>query len=149
MSVELKDLEVGSVVVDIRGAIGIVTELKLSNPTYPVIFAVKASGSHYKARPDQFRAVIGKADINAFKGASDKPTERPVSSGTDLSFLMPEPLRSMGLKIGDKIKVKQGFSVVDAIFNGYKASRPKYPISYEINGKRWKGAVSIIVSKAA
>jgi hypothetical protein len=146
MSVELKDLEVGSIVVDIRGCLAIVLETN-HTPTYPIIFATKASGSRYKGRPTDFRTVIGKADINAFNGASTMSSTLSVSGGMDL--FLPEPLRSMGLKIGDPIKVKHGYAVVNAIFDGYKMSRPKYPVSYIIDGKRWKGMVSAIVGKAA
>ena len=151
MTVELKDIEVGSVVIDCRGAIGIVTEIT-SRPTWPITYALKASGSLYKGKPEIFKAIIGKVDINVFKAASEAPVVSQVFgefNGTDISLLMPEPLRSMGLKIGDKIKIKHGFTVVEAIFDGYKLSRPKYPISYTINGKRWKGTTSAIVGKAA
>jgi hypothetical protein len=148
MSVELRDIEVGSVVVDCRGAIGIVTEIT-NRPAWPITYAVKASGSLYKGKPELFKAIIGKVDINAFKAASEAPVVSQVFGGSDPSFLMPEPLRSMGLKIGDKIKVKHGFDVVEAIFDGFKPSRPKYPISYTMNGRRWKGTTYAIVGKAA
>jgi hypothetical protein len=151
MSVELKDIEIGSVVIDNRGAIGIVTDIVLNRPTWPIVFAVKASGSLYKGRPDLFKAVIGKVDIAAFKAASKAPADLPERKDMSDIFpgLIPEPLRSMGLKVGDKINVNHGFSVVEAIYDGYKFSRPKYPITYTINGKRWKGAASVVVGKVA
>jgi hypothetical protein len=150
MPVELKDVEVGSVVIDDRGSIGIVTDIVLSRPKYPITFAIKASGSLYKGNPANFKAVIGKVDIQAFKAASSKPTalSEPLF-GFDPMFL-PEPLKSLNLKPGDKINVRHGFGKVsEAVYEGYKPSRPKYPISYTIDGKRWKGPISAIVGKAA
>ena len=129
---------------DRRGCIGIV--LATSNtPTYPIIFAVKASGSRYKGRPADFKAVIGKADVAAFQAAC--VASEPIVTCPDI--FLPEPLKSMNLKPGDKIKVRHGGTIVEAIYQGYKFSRPKYPISYTIDGRNWKGTAMGILGKAA
>jgi hypothetical protein len=142
---EMKDIEAGSVLIDNRGAICIVTEICHSRPAYPITFAVKASGSLYRGRPDEFKACVGKVDVDAFKKAMGASTPR--SSGDDI--FLPEPLKRMNIKIGDKIKVWHGGIETVAVFEGYKYSRPKYPVSYTINGKPWKGAVSEILGKVA
>lgn len=97
MSVELKDLEVGSIVVDCTDSIGIVLETNRT-PTYPIVYAKKASGSRYKARPSDFKAVIGKGDINAFNGATVASTGRFDAANDIDSLFMPEPLKSMGVE---------------------------------------------------
>ena len=146
MSVELKDLVVGSVVIDNRGSIGIVVETN-HTPTYPIIFAVKASGSRYKGRPTDFRAVIGTVDAKAFLEACRQSIERSEPLFGENPMFLPEPLKGMNLKIGDKIKIRHGFSVVNAVYEGYSYSRPKYPVSYTINGKKWKCPAAAVVSK--
>ena len=148
MSVELKDLEVGSIVVDCTDSIGIVLETNRT-PTYPIVYAKKASGSRYKARPSDFKAVIGKGDINAFNGATAASTGRSEATDAFDAMFMPEPLKSMGLKIGDKINIRHGYGTSVAIYGGYKPSRPINPVSFTIDGRRYKGSVSLIISKAA
>lgn len=148
MPVELKNVEVGSVVVDDRGGIGIVIDIVLSRPKYPLTYALKASGSLYKASPANIRAVIGKVGVATFKAACSKPIVPQPMFGFDDNFL-PEPLKSMNLKPGDRIKVRHGGTIVEAIYQGYKFSRPKYPISYTIDGRNWKGPAIGILGKAA
>ena len=145
--VELKDLAVGSVVVDCRGGIGIVMDIT-NRPKYPVTYAVKASGSRYKADPGQFRCVVGKIDVEAFKAAVNTPLFPLVESGLQ-SMYLPESLKGMNLKVGDKIVVKHGYKTVEAVFEEFIFTRPKYPVTYSINGKRWKGKYESIVSKVA
>lgn len=148
MNVTLEQLKAGSVVIDSRGTIGVVTEIRANNPMYPVIFAVKASGTQYKAKPGDFKAVIGQVDLELFKGvqeASKVVKEKVSMFGLDVGA----PGNLKGVKVGEAIMVSHYNKVVQAVFEGYSWNRPKYPVAYSINGKKWKGADSVVVGKAA
>ena len=148
MNVTLEQLKAGSVVVDARGTIGVVMEIRMSNPTYPVIFAVKASGTQYKAKPSDFRAVIGQADLDVFKGVQEASKEAKGQGGM-FGLDVGAPGNLKGVKVGESIMVNHGGRVVQAVFERYVWNRPKYPVVYSINGKTWKGPDSVVVGKAA
>jgi len=137
------------VAIDERGAICVVTEIRANAPAWPVIFAVKASGAAYKGRPETFKAVVGSVDLAAFKAASGAAggAREKRSAGTDVDFLVPTVLK--GVKVGDTVRLKHRYEVVEATYLGYNRNRPKYPVTYELNGKRWKGPLEIVVGKVA
>jgi hypothetical protein len=148
MSVQLEDLKPGVVAIDDRGSICVVTEIHPERPAWPVVFVVKASGSAYKGRADTFKAVVGSVDLNAFTGILKEAVEKKVQvQGLDWDPFVPESLK--GIKIDDVINVTHGSRVVEAVYKGYNSNRPKYPISYTINGKKWKGSLSAVVGKVA
>lgn len=136
---------VGSVVVDLNGSIGVVMEIRPASAT-PIIYAVKASGSLYRARLDMFKAVVGSVDVGALKAIMEEARAAKVR-GFDDDFMVPEPLK--GIKIGDKIKVRQGFGVKEVIYKGYNPNRPKMPVSYDDEGKSYKSTVSCVMGKVA
>ena len=121
------------------------TEVRSDRPAWPVIFALKASGTAYKGRPDMFKAVVGSVDLEAFRGVQEAAREAVVADVP--LFGCPENLK--GLKVGDRINVTHGSKLVEAVYDGYDYRRPKYPVSYTINGRRRKGRAEGVVGKAA
>lgn len=148
MSVNLSELKPGVVVVESDGSICVITELRQGSPVYPVLYVRKqVTGTVYKGRPESFKAVIGQVDLGALKGLLEGVKEERHQGFDEPLFDCPENLK--GLKVGDAIKVKHGYVVVEAVYGGYSHNRPKYPISYTVNGKRFKGVVAAVVGKAA
>ena len=148
MSVQLSDLKPGAVVVGQDGKIAVVVSVDLNRPRRPVSVRMKAGGTLYVAGVDMFSAVVGQVDMAKFDGAVQAaPMWTPLSSVE--SFGLPENIKAMDLKAGDLIRFKHGGKVATVTFNGFNWNRPKYPVSYALNGKQWKGKVEGIVEKAA
>ena len=78
-------------------------------------------------------------------GLGDFGTAAPPDSG---SPFLPSELRALGIKAGDDVMVRHGYKEQRATFTGYHPERPKYPISYTLNGKQWKGPIACILGKA-
>lgn len=148
MSLALNDLKAGQVVLDTVGNVWIVTGIAPNRPVKPVQIVKKAGGTMYVAPVSMFTSIVGTVDLEKFK-VSVLPlvpaTREPMfGDGT-----MPENIRALNLKSGDVVTVSHGFKKVTATFTGFNWNRPKYPVSYEINGKKWKGPYTTIVGKAA
>ena len=146
MGMTLNELVPGTVAITINDDIAVITGHNLSRPKYPISYKVKASPKGYKGRPEDFRVIIGKVDVQAFLGACEASAVVPAM---DWSPYMPEPLKSMNIGVGDVISVRHGHGVVQAVFKGWNPGRPKYPITYDYNGKSWKGVVAAVVGKVA
>ena len=147
----VSDLEAGSVAVTADGKLAVIVGIAPNRPKNCIKLKMTADGKTYVASPDYFRAVVGSVDLDKFEAAA-KPRERlELASRQSLfgSSLIPENLRAMDLKPGDSIRVRHGRKVVVATFGGYNFNRPKYPVSYTINGKPWKGTYQGVVSKVA
>jgi len=145
----LADLKPGSVVVDDRNKIAIVTEHKLNYPKNPIIFVYTAGpGGQYKGPVSMFKAVIGTVELDKLTTAGGGVGAVPQrNDGVDSGFFIPEVLK--GIKIGDKILLRspnnpQGEVV---IYQGYKRSRPKFPISFTRNGRPMKGTLGSFIGK--
>lgn len=145
---KLDEIEVGDVLVTVRREIVCVMEVK-SESANPIRFEMKV-GKRYQAKPNFFVSKIGTFDTGAVRtametqfGGLDSPREPKPGS----SFL-PAALREMGIKAGDTINVRHGASTREAVFVGYYPQRPRYPISYTVNGKMWKGTEGSVIGKA-
>ena len=143
---KLEDLKPGAVVVEERGGfICVVMEIRAG--ACPVIYARgKVAAGLYKGRPEDFKAVVGQVDLAALKAMVDEAREDKATGYDDLPFA-PEALK--GLKIGDVINVRVGASVEKAIYKGYHPGRPRFPVSFELNGRNYKSPVQTVVGKAA
>jgi hypothetical protein len=145
---QLAEIQVGDVLTTVRSDIGCVIEVKHSSAN-PIRFQMKV-GKTYQAKPDFFVSKIGTFDPEALKSSLDNrfgSLVQPSSNDGLEDFLLPPHLKAMGLKAGDSIQVRHGGRTLTAIYEGFKPSRPKYPISYSINGKKWKGPVTCIMVK--
>ena len=144
---QLEQIRVGDVLTTVRGDIVCVTEVKPESAN-PIRFQIKV-GKTYLAKTDFFVSKVGTFDPDSLRVASDNrfgSLGLPKDQQTG-SFFMPQNLKAMGLKVGEEINIRHGGSTRRAVFEGYHASRPKYPISYTINGKRWKGPENCIIGK--
>jgi len=145
MSVSLSELKPGTVAIDLSGSICVITGMCPDRPVWPVIYVrQKASRTSYKGRPESFKAVVGHVDLEAFQGVLEA-AKAEVASAEPL-FGCPDTMK--GLQIGDKVRIQHGSRVVEGEYGGYNHNRPKYPVSYMVCGKKWKGSVSSILGKA-
>lgn len=147
----LNELKPGAVAITNDGKIVVITGHDLNRPRRPIRLKVKAGGTEYISPLDGFKAVVGQVDLDAFNKAAAPlfPSVPPVERGSPFPPFGVKPNEDLkDLKVGDLIRVRHGSRVVTATFGGYSWSRPKYPISYTINGKRWKGPMDVIVGKA-
>ena len=145
---KLNEIHVGDVLVSVRRDIACVVEVKPESAN-PIRLQIKA-GKTYQAKPDFFDRKIGTFDLDALQkptddGLGDFGTAAPPDSG---SPFLPSELRALGIKAGDDVMVRHGHKEQRATFTGYHPERPKYPISYTLNGKQWKGPVFCILKKA-
>lgn len=143
----LNDLVPGTLGILNDGKLAVITGVKLSRPTYPLVSKMKAGETAYKGRPEDFKVVLGKIDLAALDAAAPaKIPEFVPLSGIDDPF---RPMNLRDVKVGDNIIVRHGSKEILAVYKGYNRRRPQYPLSYEINGKSWKGSVDSFVRKAA
>lgn len=147
---DLHSIEVGDVMIDVRGKMVVVTRVELSRPKNPVVYQANPGGGQYIAPASFFKVKIGKVDVEAFKAAAPKPlfgSETFLPPAPPASNFTLTPVKTMfdDLKVGDEIIVKHGSREVQAIFKGCNLNRPKYPVSYEINGRPWKGTWASVV----
>ena len=147
MSIQLSDVQVGSVVLGMDGKIAVVTKIDLSRPRRPLSVKMKAGGQVYVAHLEDFESVVGQVDMVKFEAPLGLHGYNLTPS--NISDVVVGAPKVNDLKPGDKIQYKHGGRVVTAEFNGYNWNRPKYPVLYTLNGKRWKGTVEGIVSKVA
>ena len=117
----------------VQGKLAIVIDIRTNAPKHPIVYKNNTEHRGYICGLEDVQAILGDLDLDAFTNSVTAAPKK--SHGTDEDWRMPSELK--GIKIGDKIKM--GSNVV--VFTGYKSSRPKYPISYERNGKNWKGTM--------
>jgi len=147
VSIQLSDVQVGSVVLGMDGKILVVVKIDKNRPRRPLSVKTKAGGTVYVAHLDDFASVVGQVDMAKFEApVGAYPCELPPMN---LSNVVVEPPKVNDLKPGDKMQYRHGGRVVVVEFIGYNWNRPKYPVLYLLNGKRWKGPVENIVGKAA
>jgi len=161
MTLTINDLKVGSLVVGMNGKMGVVVGHELNRPKHPIMYKNSPDGATYIAGADYFKAILGSVDMDAFNNAAIKmpifpnipafvPASREPLFGTDIEHIgiVPVQIAEMKLKSGDQIQVRHGSRVITVEFSGFNWNRPKYPVSYTINGKKWKGPLSVIIGKA-
>jgi len=160
MSVELKELVPGAVVVSIVGGkLAVVTAMNRGSAKYPVLYKMSPEAkTTYKGGPADFVAVVGSVDLDKFNAAARKPlfgsSDPGVSSAPWVprssieNYMKTVPAELMHVKKGDVVLVKHGASVREVVFEGYNPNRPKYPISYRIHtGGRYKAQLTAFVRK--
>lgn len=145
---QLEQIQVGDVLTTVRGDIACIMNITPGRAN-PISLQMKV-GKTYVAKPDFFVSKVGTFDPDSLRvsmdnrfGSLDLPKEPDTGS-----FFMPPHLKAMGLKAGDEFQVRHGSKTCTAIFEGYHPSRPKYPISYTIRGKKWKGPVTCVMVRA-
>lgn len=145
---KLHEIQVGDVLITVRRDIACVVEVKPESAN-PIRLQIKV-GKTYQAKPDFFVSKVGTFDPSALHmpeddGFGDLRMARKPDTG---SPFLPRELREMGIKAGDEVMVRHGHASRRAIFTGYHPERPKYPISYTVGDKRWKGPIACILGKA-
>ena len=148
---ELKELTPGTVVVDLRGKLCIVTSIDLNRPKNPVRYKT-GNLTEYIGSPDFFKAAVGTVDLAKLNTATARKTSvLDGYLGTDADNIGGEsdmtPLFGLlaGLKVGDKITVKGFGQVKPAIYSGYNPRAACYPVKVLINGKKYKVAAENVV----
>lgn len=148
MNLTQNELKPGAVAITSDGKIAVITGFSPNRPKNPINLSFKPGGTTYVSSPDCFTAVVGQVDLEAYNkaGVSPVPLWNPLSSVE--SFGLPDNIKTMDLKPGDLIRYRHGGKVVTVTFKGFNWNRPKYPVSYTINGRPWKGQVKAILGKA-
>lgn len=142
---ELKDISVGSLLVICGNKLAVVTGITVGRAA-PLTVKTSAVLKTYRCKLELVDAVVGTVNIAAFEAEINKVAVAEVKSPYAEDFL-PDNLKALALMPGDKIVVKQGRRSMLAVFKGYDFNRPKYPVSYEIDGRGWNGAYEVVVSK--
>ena len=144
--ITLANIRPGTIIVTC-GKLAIVEEVTRSRPKNPIAYKNNTDHRGYICGLSQVQAILGDVDIAAWKAGITPVVKRELFPTED-RWAMPEALKSMNLKIGDTIEVRHGRGgLAKAIYKGYNSSRPKYPVSYEIDGKQWKGVAATVVRK--
>lgn len=148
MNLTQNELKPGAVAITSDGKIAVITGFSPNRPKNPILLSFKPGGTTYVSSMDRFTAVVGQVDLEAYKkaGVSQVPLWNPLSSVE--SFGLPPNIKAMDLKPGDLIRYRHGGKTVTVSFKGFNWNRPKYPVSYELRGKSWKGQVVNILGKA-
>ena len=144
MSIKLEDIEIGSIVL-INGKLAIVDEISSKRPANPIAYKNNTDHRGYVCSLSQITAIMGVVNIDVFETYRDAvkvPKEK-----VDDAWAMPAALREMGVKAGDQVKILTRGKTHTVTYTGYNANRPKNPISFEMNGRQYKGPVSLIVRK--
>lgn len=132
----------GTVAITISGKIAIVTGYNAASKKYPVIYKTGTGVTTYKGCAEDFKAVIGVAEVDVFmEQCRERPSERP--AGIDMDWAVPEELK--GLKVGDIIAIKGKKS--SAEYRGYNPKAPKRCVNIRIDGKDYKGPLSMVIGK--
>jgi hypothetical protein len=143
--ITLADIQVGTIIVT-NGKVAIVDEVNYRRHKNPIAYKNNTEHRGYICGIEQIQAVLGNVSIEKWDASKGPSNVVPTVTRLD-HWAMPENLQKMGLKPGDVISVSHGRKIVEATFTGYSSSRPKHPVSYSINGKKWKGPGSIIIRK--
>jgi hypothetical protein len=144
---ELSDIKIGDVVVTENHDIMVVTEIQTSRPKNPIVIQ-KNLNKQYICPPSHILQIIGQIDLDKMEESKSLKAERD-----DLinDITMPARLKAMNLEVGvSQIQVKHGGGTIVATYQGYKASRPKYPVSYiTLRGGRYKCSEASVLAKLA
>jgi len=147
MNVEMKNIKPGTVIVTC-GKLAIVEQVSTNRPKNPIQYKNNTDHRGYICGIGEVQAILGDVDMAEWKGALKPRAPKMKKVERNDSWAMPKELQEMGIKPGDIVLVKHGRGgLKEAVYAGYNSNRPKYPISYEINGKGWKGTKGIIVKK--
>lgn len=140
---QLDQIQVGDVLTTVRGDIVCIMNITPGRAN-PISLQMKV-GKTYVAKPDFFVSKIGTFNPDSLKVMSTDSPQAERQPHSD--FFMPPALKAMGIKVGDEVWGRHGYGEKMAIFEGYNPNRPKYPISYTLNGKKWKGPETCILRK--
>lgn len=137
----IQELVVGTVAITDKGKIAVIMEHRTANTKYPIIYKTSTNSQTYKACLENFACVVGEVDVEDFKEACNATLVPNKKSS------IPEELRDFD--IGDMIEIlgASGKKQV-AEYRGYNSRRPKNCVSIRMNGKDYKGPLSIVVGKA-
>jgi hypothetical protein len=142
--ITLADIRPGTIIVT-HGKLAIVEEVSPRRPKNPIAYKNNTDHRGYICGIESVQAVLGDVDLSKWKQGVTPPLPKVTR---DDPWAMPENLKAMDLKPGVSVIVmRHGRGKVQALYTGYSYRRPKYPVSYEVNGKKWKGAASSVVSK--
>jgi len=148
MSYSLSELKPGTLAARYDGQLVIITEHKLSNPKYPVIYKTKAESKSWKGSLADIKTVLGSVDLDAFITSIGATAPSPSRhTGTDNDFLVPDILK--GVKVGDSIVIRGRGGNETVTYDGYNRNRPKYPVSFSRNGRAMKAPMSMVVGPVA
>lgn len=146
----MADLKVGSVALMYGNRMVVVVGVNPNKPKNCISYKQQPNSTTYIAAVSDFTKVIGQVDMNAFN-AVVIPKDPVENKGTDFvpswDSTIPQRIKDMNLKIGDTILVRHGAKPIQILFQGFNWNRPKYPLCYSVNGKNWKGSLSMILSK--
>jgi hypothetical protein len=127
--------------------LAIVEQVLTNRPKNPIQYKNNTDHRGYICGIGEVQAILGDVDLDAWTDAL-KPRIPKAKVERNDAWAMPQELREMGIKPGDIVLVRHGRGgLKEAVYTGYNSNRPKYPVSYEINGKGWKGTKGIITKK--
>lgn len=125
-----------------------------NRPRNPVTIKMNGRSPDYVCHFDYIQAVIGTVDLAKFQEHSvDRRAEREEARAEMNSLfgqsLLPSNIKAMELKAGDSIRVRAPMGDEVVTFTGFNLNRPKYPISFTRNGRRFKGSFEMVLGKVA
>ena len=132
-------VRVGTIAV-IHGTLAIVDEINVRAPSNPIQYKHNTKHAGYICGPDEVQAVLGKVDIEAWNSSIENGNN-PVTSQAGQSAIF-GPMAGVKVDTPMVISGRRGQETVT--YKGYKRSRPKYPISFERDGRPMKGPMTIV-----
>jgi hypothetical protein len=131
-------IKVGTLVVA-YDQLAIITEVNPSRPKNKYAFKHKTAHKGYICGLDSIQAILGQGDIEAWNRIATAAPERvPCSEGPALFG----PLADV--KVGTRIQISGRNGMETVTYQGWSHNRPKYPVSFERNGRPYKGPVSMV-----
>ena len=131
---------VGSIVI-IRGKLAIVDDVRPDAPKNPIQYKSNTEHRGYICGPDEIQEVLGTVDIETWKQAKSKgPLAIAKRDGKEALFGA-----LGGVKVGTPMEIdgQKGLELVT--YEGWKESRPKYPVSFSRDGKQMKGTLDLVI----
>lgn len=134
---ELKDFEEGTVAVTANNDIVVVTGIKPSNPSNPILYT--NGKTKYKGGPDFFKSIIGIAETEKLNEIEKPRVHAPQFA--------PEEIRD--LKVGERIVIRNRRNLEVVVYDGFNPRRPKNALSVTLlNGRECKGPTGLFVRRA-
>jgi len=133
--VELNELQVGTVAITVNDDIVVVTAIKPTNPSNPILYT--NGKTEYKSGPGFFKTVIGTAEPEKIEKASKHHAP----------MFAPEQIRF--LEIGDHIVIHNRRHQEVVVYEGFNPRRPKNALNFKtLKGTNYRGPVTLFIRKA-
>ena len=132
-------IKTGTIIV-VLDSIGIVTGIN-TRPKNKYEYSTKGNHRGYICSLEDIRAILGQGDIEAWTRCAGTPVHKVRCCESKALFGL---LKDVEPGTNIQVRGRNGIEVV--VYNGLSYTRPKYPVSFERNGRKFKGPLSIVVA---